>query len=233
MAPLIGITVYRNLDEGGYYIPDGYVESVRKAGGIPLLLAPGEPQLNQILKTVDGIIFGGGGDIDPTVYRGPDHPSIERVDLIRDTFEMDLAKRLFKLNTPVLGICRGFQLLALASGSEMITHLPEETGEAVIHRARNGDAIRHRVNLEPESRLAKMVGSTEFEVESKHHQAIRSVSDEWEVVGSASDGIIEAMEHKNHPWMISVLWHPEMSIDEPEHQRIFKAFVEAAGGLKS
>jgi putative glutamine amidotransferase len=232
MAPLIGLTTYRNLEEGGYYIPDGYVESVRKAGGIPLLLTPGETQISKVLQILDGIIFAGGGDIAPTLYGGADHSSIDRVDLIRDTFEMDLAKRLFKLNTPVLGICRGFQLLALASGSEIITHVPEEIGETVIHRAENGDAIRHGVNLELNSRLAKMVGSTEFEVESKHHQAIRSVAEEWHVVGSANDGIIEAIEHKTHPWMISVLWHPEMSINEAEHQRIFRAFVAAAEQLK-
>jgi putative glutamine amidotransferase len=233
MAALIGITVYRNLDEGGYYIPDGYVESVRMAGGIPLLLTPGETQINQVLRLIDGIIFAGGGDIDPTLYSGADHPSIERVDLIRDTFEMDLAKRLFKLNTPVLGICRGFQLLALASGGEMMTHLPEEIGEAVIHRAENGEAVRHVVTLEREGRLAKIAGSTEFEVESKHHQAIRNISDDWHVVGSAKDGIVEAIEHKNHPWMISILWHPEMSINEAEQQRIFRAFVTAAEQLKS
>jgi putative glutamine amidotransferase len=232
MAPLIGITTYRNPDEGGYYIPDGYVESVRKAGGIPLLLTPGETEISQLLRTLDGIIFAGGGDLDPTLYGGTEHPSIDRVDMIRDTFEMDLAKRLLKLNTPVLGICRGFQLLALVSGGEIITHIPEEIEQAVIHRAENGDAIRHRVNLESESRLAKITDSAEFEVESKHHQAIGSVTDEWHVVGSAEDGIIEAIEHKSHPWMISVLWHPEMSINQAEHQRIFKAFVEAAGGLK-
>jgi len=232
MAALIGITVYRNLDEGGYYIPDGYVESVRQAGGIPLLLTPGETRLNQVLRTIHGIIFAGGGDMDPALYGGSNHPTIERVDTVRDTFEIDLAKRLFKLNTPVLGICRGFQLLAVASGSQMISHIPEEIGEAVIHKDPGGDSVRHPVTLEPDSRLANITGSKEFEVESEHHQAIRNVTDEWQIVASASDGIIEAMEHKHHPWMISVLWHPEMSIDEAEQQRIFRAFVAAAEQLK-
>jgi putative glutamine amidotransferase len=232
MMPLIGITTYRNLDEGGYYLPAGYVESVRQAGGVPLLITPGEKEINRILQTIDGIIFAGGGDIDPTVYGGPDHTSIERVDSLRDTFEMDLANRLLKLNTPVLGICRGFQLLALTCGGELITHLPDEIGNEVIHRAENGDAIRHGVQVEPESRLARISGSTHFDVKSKHHQAISQVSEDWQIVASAIDGIIEAIEYKNHPWMIAVLWHPEMSLEDPEHQNIFKALVEAAGKSK-
>jgi len=231
MTPLIGITTYRNLDEGGYYLPDGYVESVRQAGGVPVLLTPGEKEIVRILQTVDGIIFAGGGDIDPAVYGGMAHPSIERIDPVRDTFEMELAKRLFESTTPVLGICRGFQLLALASGGELIIHLPDEIGEEVIHRAANGDSIKHVVRLDPESRLAEIAESKQFEVQSKHHQAIRQVSEDWRVVANAEDGIVEAIEHISHTWMISVLWHPEMSLEDPEHQKIFKAFVEAAGQL--
>jgi putative glutamine amidotransferase len=227
MTPLVGITTYRNPDEGGYYLPDGYVESVRQAGGVPLLLTPGETEIKRILQTVDAVIFAGGGDIDPAVYGGSAHPSIERIDPIRDTFEMALARRLFESTIPVLGICRGFQLLALASGGELITDIPDEIGEAVVHRATNGDSIRHSVQLEPESHLAKISESTQFEVESKHHQAIRKVSEKWRVMANSADGIIEAIEHKNHPWMISVLWHPEMSLEDPEHQNIFKGLVEA------
>jgi putative glutamine amidotransferase len=232
MAPIIGITTYRNLEEGGHYLPGGYAESVLKAGGIPILLTSGETDINRILETVDGLIFAGGGDIDPAVYGGPAHPSVERVDPVRDRFELELAEKAFDSNTPVLGICRGFQLLALASSGELITHIPDEIGEEVIHRAANGDSIKHLVKVEKKSRLAIITGSTKIEVESKHHQAIREISEDWRVMAKADDGIIEAIEHKRHSWMISVLWHPEMSLEDPNHQNIFRVFVEAAGSYK-
>jgi putative glutamine amidotransferase len=227
MTPIIGITTYRNPEDGGHYLPGGYAESVYKAGGIPVLLASAETDIDRILEAVDGLIFAGGGDIDPAVYDGPPYPSIDRVDPVRDRFEFELAERVFNSTTPVLGICRGFQLLALASGSRLITHIPDEIGEEVIHRAVNGDSIKHFIEVEHRSRLAIITGSTKFEVESKHHQAIREISDDWRIIAKADDGLIEGIEHKRHPWMISVLWHPEMSLDEEIHQNIFRALVEA------
>ncbi len=231
MTPLIGITTYRNLKHGGYYLPDGYVESVRKAGGVPVLLTPGETDINCILQTVDGLVFAGGGDIDPSVYGGTKHSSLDRVDPLRDKFELALAKRVIDSTIPVLGICRGFQLLAVASGVGLITHIPDDIGDAVKHKAQNGKPIKHLVHLEPQSRLAIITGNIKFEVESIHHQAICDLPVDWQVAANSNDGIIEALEHKNHPWMISVLWHPEMSPEDPNHQKIFRAFVEAAGEL--
>ena len=229
MAPLIGITTYRNLKDGGYYLPDGYVESLRKAGGVPVLLTPGEADIDRILQAVDGLVFAGGGDIDPAVYGGPTYPSVDRVDRVRDTFELELAKRVFDSTIPVLGICRGFQLLAVASGAVLITHIPDEIGEAVKHIAANGEAIKHFVRIEPQSHLAIITGSTNIEVQSKHHQVVHEISSDWRIMAKSEDGIIEALEHNIHPWMISVLWHPEMSPEDPNHQNIFRAFVEAAG----
>jgi len=232
MAPLIGITTYRNLKDGGFYLPDGYVESVRNAGGVPLLLTPGETDIDRIVQTVDGLIFAGGGDIDPAVYGGPAHLSIDRVDAVRDTFELELAKKVFDSTIPVLGICRGFQLLTVVSGSDLITHIPDEIGEEVKHKAPNGESIKHLIQVEPQSRLEIITGSKKFEVESMHHQAVRGVSVDWRVMAKSEDGIIEALEHKKHPWMISVLWHPEMSLEDPNHQNIFRALVEATCLLK-
>ena len=228
MTPIIGITTYRNLKDGGHFLPGGYVESVHKAGGIPVLLASGKTDMERILQSVDGLIFAGGGDINPAVYGGPAHPSIDRVDPVRDTFEIELAKRVFNSTIPVLGICRGFQLLALASGGELITHIPDEFGEKIKHKAADGESIKHSVQVEENSQLAIITGRTKFEVESKHHQAIRKISDDWQVTAKSDDGIIEAIENKKHPWMISVLWHPEMSLDDLNQQGIFKGLVKAS-----
>jgi len=228
MNPLIGITTYRNLKNGGYYLPDGYVESVRKAGAVPLLLTPGESNIDSILQAVDGLLFAGGGDIDPSVYKGPTHPSLDRVDPVRDSFELALAKKVFNSTIPVLGICRGFQLLALASGASLVTHIPDEIGEEVKHKAADGKPIKHFVYPERQSLLATITDSTKFEVESIHHQAIKEVPPDWQIMAKSRDGIIEAHEHKQHPWMITVLWHPEMSPEDPVQQLIFRSFVEAA-----
>jgi putative glutamine amidotransferase len=229
MAPLIGITTYRNLNDGGYYLPGGYVESVRKAGGVPVLLTPGETDIDRILLAVDGLVFAGGGDIDPAVYGSSAHPSIDRVDPVRDTFELELAQKVFGSTIPVLGICRGFQLLAVASGGDLIIHIPDEIGEEIKHKATNGGSIKHYVQVELQSRLAIITGSTKFEVESMHHQAVREVSMDWRVMAKSEDGLIEALEYKNHRWMISVLWHPEMSLEDSNHQNIFRALVESSG----
>jgi putative glutamine amidotransferase len=128
-------------------------------------------------------------------------------------------------NIPVLGICRGLQVLVVATGGSLIAHLPDEVGEVVIHRAHQSSAIEHSVKIAANSHLAKIVGATELNVFSWHHQAASIVPQEWNVTARAADGVIEALEHKHHPWAIALQWHPELAIDDPLQQRIFQAFI--------
>ncbi|MFQ5769018.1 MAG: gamma-glutamyl-gamma-aminobutyrate hydrolase family protein, partial [bacterium] len=114
--PIIGITTYGRDKSGNFYLHGKYVDAVRKAGGLPILLPPGETHIEQILNVVNGIIFAGGGDIEPSLYGGPPHPTISRVDSERDAFELPLARRVLHEDIPVLGICRGFQVLNVAAG---------------------------------------------------------------------------------------------------------------------
>lgn len=229
---LIGITTYRKNDFESYFLPGQYVEAVRYAGGVPVLLPPGESQVNQLLQVVDGLLFAGGGDIDPTVYRGSLHPSISRVDHVRDDFERILARNIMNMSIPVLGICRGFQILTIETDGTLVAHIPDEYGEQVLHKAKNDKSVKHLVQIMPNSRLAKIVGSLELQVESMHHQAAKTVGTGWRIAGKSEDGIIEAIEHKTHPWMIAVLWHPEMSLEDSHNQNIFKAFIKAADKIK-
>ena len=225
--PVIGITTYGRNEAGQFYLSSGYVDAVRKAGGVPILLPPGEHRVEQILELVDGIIFAGGGDIEPSRYGGSPHPAISRVDPERDAFELELAKRVFSKDIPVLGICRGCEVLNVASGGDLVQHIPEEFGNAIPHK--KGDAGGdHLVELSPESHLAQIIAKNQITVVSRHHQGLRAVPDNWQIVGRAADGVIEAMEYKNHPWLIAVLWHPEASLNDPNHLRIFQALVEAA-----
>ncbi|MFQ5865215.1 MAG: gamma-glutamyl-gamma-aminobutyrate hydrolase family protein [bacterium] len=226
--PIIGITTYGRDKSGNYYLPAEYVEAVRKAGGVPVLLPPGKSRPEQFLEFVDGLIFAGGGDIDPARYHEASHPSISRVDRERDAFELALAQKVVGEDTPVLGICRGSQLLNVATGGDLIVHVPDEFGHDIDHRTKNGKETVHLVQIVPNCRLAKIVDDTELSVVSQHHQAPRKIPSDWRVVGRAPDGVVEAMEHQKHPWMIAVLWHPELSVNDPHHLRLFQALIEAA-----
>ena len=166
-------------------------------------------------------------------YGGVLHPSIERIDRERDSLELALAQKVLHLEIPVFGICRGQQILNIATGGNLVEHIPDQFGQSIIHRGDNGEEIEHPVQLEPGSRLAKITGELELPTMSKHHQAIGKVSPEWQITAWATDGVIEAQEHKKHPWMIAVQWHPELSYKDPSHLRLFQAHIEASRHYKT
>ena len=227
--PLIGLTTYGRSADNRYTLPAEYVDAVRRAGGIPVLLAPGEPHWERLLGKLDALILTGGGDIDPDRYSGLRHQTLYGVDQERDTLEWALARHVVTSGMPTLGICRGAQILNVAHGGTLIEHIPDESGEVVLHRAPPREPIPHSVTLKPGSRLAQLLGRDEISVTSWHHQAPRKVAAGFEVVASATDGIIEAIEMPTHPWLIAVQWHPELSAaSDPLQQRLFDAVVAAA-----
>lgn len=227
--PLIGMTTYGRSADNRYALPAEYVDAVRRAGGVPVLIAPGEAQVDVVLETVDAFVLTGGGDIDPDAYGGKRHPTNYGIDLERDALEVELARRIVDTRLPTLGICRGAQILNIAHGGTLIEHLPDEVGEQVLHRAPPREPIPHGIRLAPHSRLARLVGQLEFEAASWHHQALRDVAPQFAVVGHAPDGTVEAIEMPAHPWLIAVQWHPELTAaSDPLQQRIFDAIVEAA-----
>lgn len=230
---IIGITTYGRNASGDFHLPGQYVDAVRNAGGVPILLPPGEPQISHVLSLIDGLIFAGGGDIDPGLYGGQNHPSVARVDPERDQFELSLAKAVLTDTRPILGICRGSQILNIAAGGGLIEHIPDQYGQELLHRTGAGGITQHNVVIETKSHLGKIIGRTDLQVVSKHHQAVRGVSPDWQIVARAPDGVIEAIEHKTHPWMIGVLWHPELSLQDTDHQKLFRAFVQAAQKRKA
>ena len=232
--PVIGITTFGQNELGHYHVAGAYVDAVRSSGGLPVLLPPDEPEEGAaILEVVDGLIFSGGGDLDPATYNGSLHPAIDMVDSKRDTFELTLARLALNTGIPVLGICRGIGVLSVVSGGSLVPHIPDEFGEVVAHVGESTPTVKHRVHISHESRLAKVIGSTEVTVVSWHHQAVRSVPPGWRVTAHSSDDVIEALEHEDHPWAIAVQWHPELSLIDPLQQRIFQALVEAARTRKS
>ena len=229
-APFIGITTYGRGPHNRYILPAEYVDAVRRAGGIPLLLPPGDERLDAVLPLLKAVVFSGGGDLDPDLYGGSRHETIYMVEPERDRSEIDLARRVFDLEVPTLAICRGSQILNVAKGGTLIEHLPDEVGETVNHRVPPREPTPHPIRVEPASRLAGLLGATDFSCMSWHHQAIRRVAPGFEVVAHAPDGTIEGLEAPSHPWLVAVQWHPELTAaEDPIQQRLFDALVEAAG----
>lgn len=226
--PVIGITTYGRDERGRYTLPSEYVAAVQRAGAVPVLIPPVPGHAASYLDLVDGIVLAGGGDLDPGLYGSDGHETIYSVDAQRDALELALAKRIVELRAPTLAICRGMQVLNVALGGTLIEHLPAVVGEQVLHRAPLREPTPHAVRVKAGSRLAAVAGATEFAPMSWHHQAIRQAAPGLEVVATAADGTIEAVELAGHPWLIAVQWHPELTAEkDPAQQRLFDALVKA------
>lgn len=122
--------------------------------------------------------------------------------------------------------------MSVASGGSLVTHIPTEIGEFVAHAGESSMPVEHSVQIEPQSRLAQVIGAIEVRVISLHHQAVSAVPSGWRITAIAKDGVIEALEHEHHPWAVGLQWHPEMACAQPQQQRIFSALVEAAYSRK-
>jgi putative glutamine amidotransferase len=227
--PVIGITMYGKNVTGDYCLQSAYVNAIRNAGGIPILLPPGEEHPQILLSKIDGLILAGGGDIEPQIYNGKAHDAVYAVDPERDRFEIELAKLAIDRNIPILGICRGLQVLNVAEGGNLVAHVPDRFGTAIAHRNEiETKCTLHKVEVKPHSKVAIALGVTTTEVTSWHHQAALNVASNWHIVAEAPDGVIEAIEHKTHPWAIAVQWHPEMACNDLNQQGLFQALVQAA-----
>lgn len=227
--PLVGLTSYGRTADNRYALPAEYLDAVRRAGGVPVLIAPGEPHWETALESVDALVLTGGGDIDPIRYAGRRHDTNYGIDAERDVLELALARKAIDTGLPLLGICRGAQIINVVQGGKLIEHIPDELGESVLHRAPPREPIRHGVQIRPSSKLAKILGLEELHVTSWHHQALRGVARGLEAVAHAPDGTIEAVEMTDHPWLVAVQWHPELTAaTDPLQQRLFDAIVVAA-----
>jgi putative glutamine amidotransferase len=236
MGPIIGITTY-GLNEqpiqsdhyaDHYVLPAQYVAAVRRAGGVPVLLAPGELGWERWLDVVDGMVVSGGQDIEPARYGVDSHPDVRRVDPDRDNTELALATRLARSSVAALFICRGMQILNVALGGSLHPHIPKLDG-GDIHRSADGLWTYHDIEALEGSLLASAMGATAAKPCSGHHQALDRIAEALTVTATAPDGLAEAVEVFGHPWLMGVQWHPEVSAaTDPTQQGIFDAFVKAA-----
>ncbi len=240
MPPIIGVTTYGRFEhelksthyDSLYPLPAAYADGIRRAGGVAVMLPPGEGLFPAVLDRLDGIIFSGGTDIDPARYGGnAEHPELGALDAERDRAEIEgVRAALERPDLPILCICRGLQVLNVARGGSLVEHVPDlDHGD--LHRSDFGHWILHEAEVVAGSRLAEALGGQVPNGTSGHHQAIRAIGDNLEVTATAPDGVVEALEATDHPWCVAVQWHPEMTADrDPVQQRLFDALVERAGG---
>lgn len=234
--PWIGVTTYHREPEGRprFQLPAAYVDAVRRAGGLPVLLAPGEAGAAEFLERLDGLVFTGGGDLDPEHFGGERHPHTYFVCRERDVFELELMRAGLERGIPTLAICRGMQVLNVAQGGALHVHVEDAVGQAVLHRASQAEPTRHPVRIAAGSRLAGLLGRAELtEVASWHHQAVSRLGRGLRAVAWAPDGTVEALELDGAPQLLAVQWHPELDVEERSpHGRLFRALVERAPGAE-
>lgn len=242
-APLIGLTTYGRYENDfrtthyseWFAIPTLYVDAVRRAGGVPVLLPPGERNWDALLDAVDAVILIGGGDIHPDSYGGNSaHPRLIRLDLERDASELALVELLASERPlPTLCICRGMQVANVALGGTLHEHIADVVQED-IHRGPDKGWTVQPLQAQPGSRLAEIMEATDVATYSGHHQGVKTLGEGLQVMATAEDGIIEALELPGHQWFFGVQWHPEVSAaEDATQQRLFEALVQAAHANKT
>ena len=229
MRPLVGITTYVTPARWSYWeleaalIPSDYVNAIDRAGARPLLVPPTTEGIDETLDVLDGIVFTGGSDLDPEFYGEEPHPETFGVHRRRDDAELALLRGALARDMPVLGICRGIQVLNVALGGDLHQHLPEVVGHEGHKHDPPGTFTEHEVAIEPNTKLARVLG-TRTRVMSHHHQGLRRLGSGLVEAARADDGTLEAVEAPDKQFAVGVLWHPEAG----EDAALFESFVAEA-----
>ncbi|GAA2147494.1 gamma-glutamyl-gamma-aminobutyrate hydrolase family protein [Kitasatospora kazusensis] len=227
--PLVGITSYLEEAAWGVWrqpaalIAQSYLDAVGRAGGTAVVLPPQTGGSGRLLDRLDGLVIAGGSDIDPARYGAPVHPLTGPPHHARDAWEFELLHGALERDLPLLGVCRGMQLLNVALGGDLVQHLPEQTG-GEGHQIAPGTYNRQPVMISPGSRLGGILGKS-AKVPCYHHQAIGRLAEGLRATAWSADESVEAVELPEQSFALGVQWHPEA---DPTDTRLFDAFVLAA-----
>ncbi len=236
--PLIGITTRNGRDADGHpttVLQHSYILAILGAGGLPIPIPCNLPeeQIQDIYSRMDGILFSGGGDIALDHFDGEPHARIDGVDPLRDLAELSMLRSAAAQGKPLLGICRGAQVMNVALGGSLYTHIPAQLPHALDHDYPGSlrREIVHPVQVDESAFAASIFGETLLHVNSLHHQGIKEIAPSLKAAGRSPDGLVEVVELPDHPYALAVQWHPEWLTDQPAMQRLFRSFVEASGRM--
>jgi len=234
--PLIGLTSSLTRNNSGAtvcQVGQAYVTAIQKAGGIPVMipLGSGTDSLKALLLRLDGLLFTGGGDIDPQHFNGEPHAKVYGISPERDALEFFLIEAALVAGKPLLAICRGIQVLNVACGGSLYTHIQDQIEQSLKHDwfpKFPRDKLAHTVSLVCESKLQEIFGDADIRVNSLHHQGISQVGQGLKATAFAPDGLVEGLEVEGADFALGVQWHPECLPEDVGMQNLFKAFVAAS-----
>ena len=214
-----------------------YLHALEAAGAAPLLIpiTHQESTLRALYERMDGLRLAGGGDIDPIHYGESPHPALGKIDILRDWVELTITPWALADGMPILGICRGIQVLNVVCGGSLWQDISAQIPEATQHRPppdHPDKQLSHPVHLEPDCLLAAVLNHN-LQVNSSHHQAVKEIGSGLRVSARAPDDVIEGLEGTSGNWVVAVQWHPERMLNDDKHMMsLFKAFVDACSRYK-
>jgi len=226
--PLIGIgsdVLHQEGERDRAFVFTTYVEALRRAGAVPLLIPPQPENAAELIEQLDGILLAGGEDCDPSLYGEARHDKVEELmHPARQANDVALAKAARERGIPTLGICLGVQVMNVAAGGTLVQHIESD----IDHASEPTDRHRHEVTLRDATKLASIIGQRELNVNSSHHQAVKDVGRGLRVTADAPDGVVEGLEDPRHPFYVGVQWHPEDMPGERSATALFGALIAAA-----
>ncbi|MDP4180767.1 MAG: gamma-glutamyl-gamma-aminobutyrate hydrolase family protein [Bacillota bacterium] len=226
--PIIGISPWFDYEKQLTYIKRGYCEGINEAGGLGIILpmTTQEELIENLVQTCDGFLISGGPDVDPKYFNEINLPSNGEISPYRDILELHIARRAIELNKPILGICRGIQIINVAMGGSLYQDINSQlASNNLIKHSQMAPSWypTHKITIKEDSILFTLFKTTSLWVNSFHHQAIKELAPGFITSSISEDGIIESIEHKKHRFAIGVQWHPELMW---EKDRIFLSLFE-------
>ena len=206
-----------------------YVEALRNAGAIPVVIPPQPENAAAVVEQLDGILLAGGADCDPALYEEERHPSVTKVmEPRRQSNDLALASAARERGIPTLGVCLGLQMMNVAAGGSLVQDIDSAVDTEIQHASKPEKRARHDVLIEEGTQLASILPATELNVNSSHHQAVSRLGDGLRITAHAPDGVVEGLEDPRLPFYVGVQWHPEDMPGENSATALFEAFVKAA-----
>lgn len=233
MKPIIGVVPSINEKTKHYYINIENTEAIILAGGCPLILpyTAYEDDIRQLVNKIDGLYITGGNDVDPEYFNEAPHEKLGEVNPIRDAFELKLLTCILPVNKPVLGVCKGMQMINTVLGGDLYQDITSQVKTKLIQHSQKSQMIypSHAIHIKEETKLHLITSKTKMRVNSYHHQAVRRLGRNLIISGESDDGIIEAIESTAHPFVIGLQWHPECMVrgEDNSSKKIYESFIAA------